>query len=180
MAEEEEDALEENPLSHGIAPTRLVPPPNCFSCKTVPCLCCCCMLRLHPSPSIAMCILVWDAWAEKKNGRTKQLSSAREDESGNGHIPACENGRVLWEVPAQSAQKPWWWCQACALSLSLSLSLSLLSVLWDSEAPPCADLRVDKRVFVSAAACPISVILVLAFWSILWKKEERLKRLPRE
>jgi hypothetical protein len=50
VAEEEEDALEENPLSHGIAPTRLVPPPNCFSCKTVPCLCCCCMLRLHPSP----------------------------------------------------------------------------------------------------------------------------------
>jgi hypothetical protein len=30
VAEEEEDALEENPLSHGIAPTRLVPPPNLF------------------------------------------------------------------------------------------------------------------------------------------------------
>jgi len=123
------------------------------------------------SLSIAMCILAWDAWAEKKNGRTQQLPSAREDASGNEHIPACENGRVLWEVPVQSAQKPWWWCQACALSLSLSLSLSLFCLY--SEAPPCADLRIDGRVFVSAAACPISVILLLAFWSILWKNDER-------
>jgi hypothetical protein len=52
-----------------------------------------------------------------------------------------------------------------------SLSLSLFCLY--SEAPPCADLRVDGRVFVSAAACPISVILLLAFWSILWKKDER-------
>jgi hypothetical protein len=52
---------------------------------------------------------------------------------------------------------------------ALSLSLSCLS----SEAPPCVDLRVDGRVFVSSAACPISVILLLAFWSILRKKDER-------
>jgi hypothetical protein len=58
-----------------------------------------------------------------------------------------------------------------ALSLSLSLSLSLFCLY--SEAPPCADLRIDGRVFVSAAACPISVILLLAFWSILWKNDER-------
>ncbi len=57
------------------------------------------------------------------------------------------------------------------MMMSSQRSLSLFCLY--SEVPPCADLRIDRRVFVSAAASPISVILLLAFWSILWKKEER-------
>ncbi len=104
----------------------------------------------------------------------------------------CMSGKEIWQNKTAAISERRWerqwthtsmreWTRAlrsaCAIRpeammmMSSQRSLSLFCLY--SEVPPCADLRIDSRVFVSAAASPISVILLLAFWSILWKKEER-------